>query len=107
MFDGTKNRQWRYANLTDVSVTPDDVELIDVTNRKSHSGVCASAHGPQWDRDNTLLMTAPAQAADQRDGLVADLRRRRADHERQRPTAPPAPPVPEALRSPAATPGNH
>ena len=107
MFDGTKNREWLYANLTDVTVTTDDVVLMDVTNRKSLSGVRASASGPQWDRDHTLLMTALAQAADQRDGLVADVRRRRDEHERQRPTPPPAPTVPEALRSPTATPAGH
>jgi hypothetical protein len=107
VFDGTKNREWLYANLTDVTVTSDDVVLMDVTNRKSRSGVRASASGPQWDRDHMLLMTALAQAADQRAGLVADLRRRREDHERQRPTPPPAPTVPQALLSPTATAAGH
>ena len=106
VFDGTKNREWRYANLTDVTITADDIVLLDVTNRKSLSGVRASASGPAWERDHTLLMTALTQAADQRATLVAQLRRRRDDHERQRPTPPPAPAVPDALRTPAGVPAH-
>jgi len=104
VFDGTKNREWRFANLTDVTITGDDIVLMSVTNRKSLSGVRASASGPTWDRDHTLLMTALAQAAGQRADLVADLRRRRDDHDRRRPTPPPAPAVPDALNTPAASP---
>ena len=104
VFDGPKNREWRYANLTDVTITVDDIVLLSVTNRKSPSGVRASASGPTRDRDHTLLVTALAEAAGQRADLVADLRRRRDDHERRRPTPPPAPAVPDALRSPAASP---
>lgn len=104
VFDGPKNREWSYDKLTAVTITADDIAMMTVTNRKTASGVRASATGHAWDRDNLLLVTALADAAGQRDQLIADQRRRLDEHDRQRPTAPQPPPVPEALRSATSSP---
>lgn len=98
LFVGTKNREWRFANVTGVRISADDAVMMTVTNRKTASGVRARAHGQAWERDHLSILIALTEAAGERDQLIQTTLDELAQHDAARPFEPQAPRSPQPLQ---------
>jgi hypothetical protein len=104
VFDGPKNRQWRFDQLQRTDDGPGGNVIMTVTSRKSRSGVRPMGTPSQVEEARTLLQTAILDAGGHRADLVAEIDRRRDAHRRSRPQPPLPPPVPALLRPAPSSP---